>query len=71
MSKMLLGIPLAVWLGITAIISLFITTYFGIAMFYLKKNVFKYHKYFAFFTVSIAVIHLIFAIYLWFFGVLI
>ncbi len=68
---MLFNIPTAIWLGIITIISLFITTYFGIAMFYLKKNVFKQHKIFAFFTVSIAIIHLIFAILLWFFGMLI
>jgi hypothetical protein len=63
--------PLAIWLGIVTIISLFTTLSLGIAVFYFRKNVFKYHKNLAFFTAIVAIIHLIFAVLLWFFGVLI
>lgn len=66
---MLFGIPTAIWLGFLTIISLFITLSLGIAMHNFKKNVFKYHKFFAFLTGIIAIIHMIFAILLWFFGI--
>jgi hypothetical protein len=68
---MLFNIPIAIWLGIITFISLFITFSFGIAMHHFKKNVFRYHKFFAFFTVSVAVAHVIFAILLWFFGIVV
>jgi hypothetical protein len=63
--------PLAIWLGFVAITSLFTTVSLGVSMYYFKKNVFKYHRFFAFFTASIAVVHFIFAVLLWFYGVLI
>jgi hypothetical protein len=65
------GIPLAVWLGILTIISLFTTASLGYAMFKYQKNVFKYHRFFAILTITLAIIHLIFAYLLWFKGVLI
>jgi len=68
---MLLNIPLAVWLGGFTIGFLFITLFFGIAAVYLKKNVFRYHKFFAILTAILAVIHAIFAALLWFFGMVI
>ncbi len=66
---MLFNIPTAIWLGIITFISLSITLSFGIAMHHFKKNVFKYHRFFAFFTLSIAIVHAIFAVLLWFFGI--
>jgi len=68
---MLLNIPTAIWLGFLTFISLLITASLGIAMIYFKKNVLKYHKPFAFLTLLLAIVHLVFAILLWFFGVLI
>jgi len=65
---MILGIPLAIWFGGLTIISMFITAGFGVAVFKYHKNVFKYHKMFAFTTITLGVLHLIFAVLLWFFG---
>jgi hypothetical protein len=68
---MLFNIPTAIWLGFITITSLFITLSLGVAMYNFKKNVFRYHRFFAFLTGSLAIIHMIFAILLWFYGVLI
>ena len=68
---MLLNIPTAIWLGFVTLISLFVTLSLGVAMHRYKKNVFRYHRFFAFFTGTIAVIHAIFAIALYFFGILV
>jgi len=65
---MILNIPLAIWFGGLAIISMFITAGFGVAVFKYHKNVFKYHKMFAITTITLAVIHLVFAVLLWVFG---
>lgn len=65
---MILGIPLAIWFGGLTIISMFITASLGVAVFVYHKNVFKYHKMFAFTTITLAVIHLVLAVLLWFFG---
>ena len=62
---MILGIPLAIWLGILTITSLFTTLLLGIAMHVFHKPVFKYHKFFAYLTGILAIIHLIFAYLLW------
>lgn len=68
---MILGIPLAIWLGFATIISLFTTASLGIAMHFYNKNVFKYHRFFAFSTLTLAVFHLVFAFMLWFLGIVI
>lgn len=68
---MILDIPLAVWFGILTLISLFITFSLGIAMHVYKKPVFKYHKIFAFITITLAFFHAVFALLLWFFGIVI
>jgi len=68
---MLLYLPLAIWFGILTIISVFITFSLGIAMHVFKKNVFKFHKLFAFLTVSLALVHAILALLLWFYGIVI
>jgi len=60
---MILEIPLAVWFGILTIIGLFITLCLGIT-----KQM-KYHKFFAFLTGVLALIHLVFAYLLWFKGI--
>lgn len=65
---MILKIPLAIWFGGLTIISLFITASLGVAVFKFHKNVFKYHKMFAFTTLTLAVIHLVLGVLLWFFG---
>jgi hypothetical protein len=36
---------------------------------YFKKNVFKYHRIFAYLTIIFVIIHLVYAILLWFFGI--
>ena len=68
---MILGIPLAIWLGIITIILVFTTASLGIAVHIFKKNVFRYHKFFAFTTLVFAAIHATFAILLWFYGIVI
>ena len=65
---MFFNIPLAIWLGLLALLSFFITISFGLAFFYFKKKVFKYHRFFSYLTVFIVIIHVIFAVLLWFFG---
>jgi len=66
---MILGIPLAIWLGILTLILLLTTLSLGIALHFFRKNVFRYHMYFAFATGIMAVVHMVFAVALWFFGV--
>jgi len=56
---MILGIPLAVWFGILTILCLFTTFSLGIALHVFKKNVFKYHRFFAITTILIAIIHIV------------
>jgi hypothetical protein len=69
---MIFGIPLAILLGILTFISLITTALFGIAVFkFGKANLFRYHKFFAFTTITIAVIHFVFAFLLWFKGIVI
>jgi len=68
---MILKIPLAVWFGMLTIILLFVTASLGVAVFKFHKNVFKYHKLFAMLTVGFAIIHLVLAVMLWFFGIVI
>jgi hypothetical protein len=63
--------PIAIWLGIITIISLFTTLSLGIAVHIFNKNVFRYHMFFAFFTASVALVHLVFAVLLWFYGIVI
>ncbi len=66
---MALGMPLAIWFGIATIVSLFITAGFGIAFHRYHRPVFRYHKFFAFVTITLALIHSIFAFLLWYFGI--
>ncbi len=64
---MLLKIPLAIWLGMLTFIFLVITIILG--MLVLKNKVkFRYHKFFAILTICVAVVHVVFAVLLWFFG---
>jgi len=65
---MILFLPLAIIFGILTIISLFITASLGIALHKFNKNVFKIHMFFAFLTLTLAIIHLILAYLLWFKG---
>jgi hypothetical protein len=67
---MLLGIPLAIWLGLLAITLLFATLFLGVAMMHGKASL-KYHKAFAFATGAAALVHLVFAVLLWFYGVMV
>lgn len=66
---MIANIPLAIWFGILTIISLFTTASLGIAVHKFNKNVFRLHMFFAFLTLTLAIIHLIFAYLLWFKGI--
>jgi len=65
---MILSLPLAIWFGILTIASLFITAGLGIAVHKFHKNVFNFHMFFAFLTLTLAIIHLILAYLLWFRG---
>ena len=56
---MILNIPLAIWFGILTFISLITTGSLVIAMHRFHKPVFKYHRFFAFLTIILAVIHVI------------
>lgn len=66
---MILNIPLAVWLGMLTIIFVFTTASFGIAVHVFHKNVFRYHRFFAFTTLILALIHATLALMLWFWGI--
>lgn len=66
---MFLNIPLAIWLGGLTFTFLLTTASLGVAMYVFKKPVFKYHRFFAFSTITIALVHITFAVLLWFFGV--
>jgi len=66
---MIFEVPLAIISGIGTITSLLITAILGLAVHIFKKPVFKYHKFFAFLTVTLAIIHLILAYLLWFKGI--
>jgi hypothetical protein len=68
---MIFGVPLAIWFWILTISSVFTTASLGIAMHMFRKNVFKYHRFFAFLSLSLAVIHATLAILLWSFGIII
>jgi hypothetical protein len=63
---MILGIPLTIWLGILTALSLFTTFSLGIALHVFRKNVFKYHRFFAILTVFLVLIHITLAFLLWF-----
>jgi hypothetical protein len=63
-------IPLAIWLGFFTFIGLVKTIILGLLV--MKgKAPFKYHKITAIATICLAVVHVVFAILLWFFGVVI
>ena len=64
------GVTVAIILGIATFISLFTTVSLGIAYHTFKKNVFKYHRFFAFTTASLATVHAIF-VYLWLSGIVV
>ena len=66
---MILNVPLAIWFGMLTGASLFTTASLGIAVHVFKKKVFRYHKFFAGLTVSLAIIHIILAVLLWFFSI--
>jgi hypothetical protein len=65
----ILGIPLTIWLGFITFACLLTTVSLGVAMFYFQKPVFKYHRFFAFTTITLATIHLILGFLLWFMGI--
>jgi hypothetical protein len=66
---MILPIPLAIIFGFLTILSLFITAGLGIAVHKYHKPVFRFHKFFAFLTITLAIIHLVLAYLLWFSGI--
>jgi hypothetical protein len=66
---MLLNIPTAIWFGFLTFASLITTASLGIAVHVFKKNVFNIHRFFAFTTIILAIIHFILAILLWFYGI--
>jgi len=68
---MIFAIPLTVFFGILTIISLFATISSGVAMHRFRKLVFKYHRFFAFLTGILVLIHATLAFLLWFFGIVI
>jgi len=68
---MILNTPLAIWFGALTFIFLILTFSFGIAFHVFRKNVFNLHKIFAFVTLILAIIHVIFALMLWFSGIVI
>jgi len=65
---MLLGIPLALWLGMLTLILLVIAFSLGIAVMKFGKPVLKHHVRMAVIAMSLAVVHAIIAALLWFFG---
>jgi hypothetical protein len=67
----ILGIPYSIWFGFLTYACLATTVSLGIAFHVFHKDVFKYHRFFAFTTITIATIHLILGFLLWFVGILI
>lgn len=63
---MIFGFPLANIFGMLTGLSLFLTAGFGIAYHVYRKQVFGYHKFFAFLTLTLAVIHMVLATLLFF-----
>ncbi len=68
---MILGIPFLVVFGALTFLSLITTASLGVAMIRFGKDVFKAHRFFAFFTLSVAVIHVTLASVFFFTGNLI
>lgn len=68
---MIYNLPLAIWFGILTFICLFTTASLGIAVHVFHKNVFRFHKAFAFLTVIFALVHLVLGVMLWFYGIVI
>lgn len=68
---MLLGVPLAIWFGFVALIFLIITLIFGAGRKYFKQKGFKYHILFAIISIVLLIIHVILAVSLWFFGIVV
>lgn len=58
---MILNLSLTIWFGILTVTSLFITASLGIAVHVFHKKVFGFHMFFAFITLTLAVIHIILA----------
>jgi len=54
---MVSGISLAAWLGVLTFLSLFTTVSLGIAYHRFHKPVFRFHRFFAFLTITLAIIH--------------
>ncbi len=65
----ILGLPLMAWLGILTFCSLVTTVSLGVAMHVYKKNVFKYHRFFAITTITIAMAHVTLTTLFVFFGI--
>ena len=60
---MILNIPLAIWFGILTITSMFIAVTFALT------HKIKQHKIAARITIALAIIHVVLAVMLWFYGI--
>ena len=61
--------PIAIWFGIFTFLSLVITLSLGIAFHRYHKPVFRYHRFFAFLTLLLALIHITYVILKTYFGI--
>ena len=59
---MVFGFPIAIWFGIFTFLSLVTTVILGIVFHWYHKPVFRYHKFFAFLTLLLALIHITYVI---------
>ena len=66
---MIMGMPLVMWLGLLGLILLGITLILGLKVQKGRYELLVYHMLFAKFLIAIAVVHLIFALLFYFFGV--
>lgn len=63
--------PFFVWLGFLTFASLVTTASLGIAVHFYHKPVFRYHKFFAFLTITLATIHMVLGMLFYFLGIVI
>lgn len=66
---MVFGMSLAAWFGVLTFLSLFTTAGLGIAYHRFHKPVFRFHRFFAFLTVILAMIHAVLVFLMLFYGI--
>ena len=68
---MLLDVPLAIWVGIVAMAFVILTFMFGLERKRLGQRWFRYHRYLAYASIVLLLVHAVLAFMLWFMGIVI